>query len=264
MSETVRCPDCGHSNPAEREACEACQFPLRAEPAAPPEPVSSGGAPPVSSGAAQPEGPAGVPERPLRPLRPRRPRPASNQALSLWLIFGTICALIVLFIGIRGWRDSNFPSVEGSSQNQQARADSLRRVLEKDSTNVSARAMLGDILYDTSNWSDAIIHYRSAIAHDSSLATTIVDLGVCYYNLGDADQAERLFQLTLRRDPHQPVALFNLGIVYERRKQYREALGYYHRALESDPPTGMHQPLMEAMERVQKQLGVSPPPLPQG
>ena len=95
---------------------------------------------------------------------------------------------------------------------------------------MDARIGLANILYNTSNWSEAIVHYRSAIRQDSSRATALVDLGVCYYNLGDAPDAERLFELALQRDPHQPVALFNLGIVSERRSDYAGAMKYFHRA----------------------------------
>jgi tetratricopeptide (TPR) repeat protein len=121
---------------------------------------------------------------------------------------------------------------------------------------------LADILFDTGNWSEAIIHYRAAVRRDSSLVTAMVDMGVCYYNLSDADEAERLFRLALARDPHQPFALFNLGIVYERRKEPAEALKYFHQSLESAPPENMKQALLEAMKRVAAQTGKNAPALP--
>jgi hypothetical protein len=52
--------------------------------------------------------------------------------------------------------------------------------------------------------------------------------------------------------------------VYERREDYNEALRYFHRAMESDPPEGMKQPLVDAMMNVQKKLGIKAPPLPDG
>jgi hypothetical protein len=60
------------------------------------------------------------------------------------------------------------------------------------------------------------------------------------------------------------VALFNLGIVNERRSNYPEALQYYHRALQTAPPEEMKQALIEAMQRVQKASGKTAPPLPDG
>ena len=129
---------------------------------------------------------------------------------------------------------------------------------------MDARVGLGDVLFDTANWPEAIVQYRSAIHQDSTRVAALVDLGVCYYNLGNAAEAERLFQLALARDPHQPRALFNLGIVSEGRSDYEAALQYFHRALQSSPPEDMQQPITEGMQRVMKKLGKAAPPLPGG
>ena len=134
---------------------------------------------------------------------------------------------------------------------------------------------LADILYNTKNWPEAIVHYRSAVHHDSTRTTAIVDLGVCYFNLSDRQEAERLFNLALARDPHQTIALYNLGIVNESRSRPQEALKYFHRALQSEPPPvkgvttvsdslaaeDMRQHIVEAMQRIMQQLGKSAPPL---
>jgi len=253
MTECV-CPDCGHANEPVSARCEACHFPLHAE-----------GAPASAAVDAEATG-THLPglEHPLRPIRPRRPAPPSNQALSLWLVFGTFMALVVVSIAVKANYDRAMLPIVGSNPSQQANADSVLQVLARDSTNILARVRLGDILYDTGNWSEAIVQYRAAVRLDSSLATAIVDLGVCYYNLSDPIEAERHFMLALARNPHLPEASYNLGIVHERRKDYRRALGFFHRALQSGPPEGMHQPLVEAMARVQELAGAKPPPLPDG
>ena len=259
MSDTIRCPDCGHENPPGATECAACGFPLESEA------VARAGAtrrePPRTEPApgAEPPAPPYIP----RPIR-RPPRPRSNmQVTSLWLIFGTFCALAVIGVAIKSNVDRAQQPIEGSSPVQQASADSVMATIQRDSTNVAARVRLGDILYDTGNWSEAIVQYRAAIRMDSSLTPSLVDLGVCYYNLGASEQAERHFLLALKRDPHQPVALFNLGIVYEGRKEYRQALDQFHRALETGPPDEMKQAVVAAMERIQKAQGLKAGPLPQ-
>jgi tetratricopeptide (TPR) repeat protein len=246
---TLRCPDCGHPNPAGAAACEACGFPLAEH-----SQEALHAAPEASSPA-----PQALPPIP-RPRRRRPPR-GSNEALSLWLVFGTIMALVVIYFAVKSNVDRSQPPVEGASPVQQENADSLRLVLEKDSTDVHAQVHLGDLLYDTGNWTEAIVHYRAAIRRDSSLVNALVDLGVCYYNLGAAADAKRHFELALRRDPHQPVALFNLGIVYEGMNDTKLALDFYHRALRTEPPDEMKQAILQAMSRVQKKAGVQPKPL---
>src|SRR5262245_54058132 len=136
MPETRRCPDCGHENPPGLESCEACNFPLAGLPAAPP-------AAPKPGERAEPE----LVIRPMRPLRPRRPAPPSNQATTLWITFGSLCAIIVLFIALKANVERASQPVAGSSPEEQKHADELRATLEKDSTNVDARIELADILY---------------------------------------------------------------------------------------------------------------------
>jgi tetratricopeptide (TPR) repeat protein len=254
MSDTIRCPDCGHENPPGVTECAACGFPLGTE-AAPPR----ASAPAPAAGARPPVAEVPYVPRPIR--RPPRPR-ANAQAATLWLIFGTFCAIVVIGVAIKTNVDRATQPVEGSTPVQQASADSLMAAIQRDSTNVQARVQLADVLYDTANWSEAIVQYRAAIRMDSSLTPSIVDLGVCYYNLGDSQDAERHFQLALNRDPHQPVALFNLGIVYEGRKDYKRAIDMFHRALETAPPDQMKQAVVAAMERIQKAQGLKAGPLP--
>ena len=258
MPDTLRCPDCGHENPAGAAACEACNFPLSAQP--PTEPPISAAEPAPAPGPGIGEPPVAPPLR-MRPVRPRRPRPQSNVALQLWLGVGAFCALLLVFIAVQANMERNNAPVEGSNQDQQKQSDLFRAALARDSTDLEARIGLADILFDTGNWSEAIVHYRAAVRRDSTRVGALVDLGVCYYNLGEPDQAERLFRAALARDPHHPFALFNLGIIYERRGELEQALQYFHRALQSAPPENMKPAILEAMQRVQKQTGKVAPPL---
>jgi tetratricopeptide (TPR) repeat protein len=174
---------------------------------------------------------------------------------------GSFLALLLVLIAVQANLARNDPQVEGSSGEQQKAADGFRAALEKDSTDTRSRVGLADILFDTGNWAEAIVHYRSAVRQDSSLITAIVDLGVCYYNLSVPEEAERLFNLALAREPHQPFALFNLGIVHERRGDNKGALEFFHRALQASPPENMKPAVMEAMQRVVEAGGKPAPPL---
>ncbi len=187
-----------------------------------------------------------------------------SMPVTLWLFMGVVAAVALVWTAYTSFRKNNEPAVEGSSENQQQEADSLRLVLAQDSTNVPANIALANVLYDTANWAQAIPYYARAIARDSSRVEAIVDMGVCYYNQGDVPHAEQLFNLALAHDPHQPVALFNLGVVAERRDDSQGALKYYHRALESGPPDEMKTVLVQKMQALLKKTGQVPPPLEQG
>ena len=265
MSDTLRCPDCGRENPAASDRCAGCNFPLHGIPAAesPAAPESA-----VSERVAGSEGALGpdddpAPILPRRPIRARRPRPQSGLQLQLWLMFAVFAAVSVIFIAVKSNYDRETAPIEGSNEEQMKRAGAFQAALVKDSTDIDAHIGLANVLYDTANWPEAIVHYRAAVNRDSSRATVLVDLGVCYYTLGDATHAAELFRLALRRDPHQPIALFNLGIVSERNGDKVEAMRYYHRALESGPPEELKKAVMDAMTRLGRDSGMTAPPLDQ-
>jgi tetratricopeptide (TPR) repeat protein len=196
-------------------------------------------------------------------MRPRRPRPATLEPvqMQLWLVTGVAVVLGILYFAAQGFWKSNLKPVEGAKPEQQQQADLARAAIEKDSTNLAARIALANVLYDTGNWSEAIVHYKSAARLDPQRPTTLVDLGVCYYNLSQFAAAESLFQHALLLDPAQPVALFNLGIVAETQQHYPQALDFYHRALQANPPEAMKQPLTEHLAAVMEKTGKTAPPI---
>lgn len=248
MSDAVRCPDCGHENPAGSASCSHCNYPLQ-------EPAFGAGAP----GPAEPE----IVIR--RPVRAPRPRPVANpNALFLWMALGAVAAVLLVWQAMDGFKKNNAVPVEGATAEQQRLADSLRAVITRDSTNVDATVEYADVLYDTANWPQAARYYARAIARDSSRVTAIVDMGVCYYNQGETAHAESLFQLALVHRPGHPVALFNLGIVNERMGENDTALKYFHRALEADPPEPMRPEIVKHMQQILEKTGRKAPPLDPG
>jgi len=255
MPESVRCPDCGTVNAPGAVSCAQCNFPLAQE---------SRSAAPAGGEAA-----AGTAEsRPFdpgpRPVLRRRPRPNAMEPvqMQLWLITGVAVVLGIVYFAFQGFSKSNAPPIAGARPEQQQQADLARQAIEKDSTNAGARIALADILYDTGNWSDAIVHYRSAARLDPRRATTLVDLGVCYYNLSAFGTAESLFTQALALDPRQPMALFNLGVVAETRGRYDEALDFFRRAQVANPPPVMQKPLLQHMHDVMAKLQSPGPAAP--
>jgi len=260
MTNDLRCPSCGQLNEAGAAQCAHCNFPLHGTPAAP-----GGSAPserPAPGSSERPQ-PVEISMRRIRPIRPRRPGgPDQALQLQLWLVLGGLSVLIVLWTAYQGFRKNNAAApVEGASEQQQHDADVARGEVQRDSTNVNAQVALANVLYDTANWPEAIIHYKSALRLDPTRVTSIVDMGVCYYNLSNGSAAESLFTRALELDPNQPVALFNLGVVAESRNQLEPALQFYHRALRAGPPSNMADALTQATKRVMGKLGKKAPAL---
>ncbi len=245
MSMDVICPSCGFRNPPGQQNCDSCNYPLGSLASRP----EHGG---PSSG--ETRGVAGAPayEAPRRELRrpQRRGAPMQGQSMWLWLLFGTVAAAVLIWTAIDANRKRAVESrVEGSNPAQQTLADAARTALAADSTNVEAHLTLANVLYDTGNWSEAIVHYRTVLRRDPARVPAMVDLGVCYYNLGETKRAEELFQQAVKLDPHQAVALFNLGIVNERHGDVGPALQYYRRALDSAPTDELKSAIEAAIQR---------------
>jgi Flp pilus assembly protein TadD len=181
--------------------------------------------------------------------------------MQIWLVTGVAVVIAIVYFAAQGFWHSNVPPVTGAKPDQQQRADLARRVIEQDSTNVEARIELANLLYDTGNWSEAIVHYRSADRLDPKRSTTVVDLGVCYYNLGRFATAESLFHHALELEPQQVFALFNLGIVAESREKWDTALDFFHRAMQANPPEAMRPALEQHVQAAMARSGKKPPPL---
>jgi cytochrome c-type biogenesis protein CcmH/NrfG len=248
MPETIRCPSCGAENAPEAETCARCNFPIH-------DPASKT----ASAPAAEPEFQFDPGPRPTR--RRARPDAAQPIQMQIWLFAGLAVVLGLVYFATQGFWKSNVKPVDGANPQQEQRADQARAVLAKDSTNVEARIELANVLYDTGNWSEAIVHYKSAARLDPNRSTTAVDLGVCYYNLGHFAEAESLFVHALAIDPHQAVAMFNLGIMAESQKRWDDALQRFHTAMEADPPDQMKQVLEQHIQDVMAKSGRKPPPL---
>ncbi len=290
MAHELRCLSCAHENEPGASVCAACNYPLR-DGAPAPAPAASATSAPVHEAAAEtssatpaeqpriyrePVAPAPPPAisapaakpaveiRRVRPIRPRRPAdPQQKLQTQLIVVLGGMAVVIaILSVAWQGYRKNNGPAqaqVPGATAQQLADMALATNQIQADSTNVNAQIALANTLYDTANWSEAILHYRTALRLDPSRVTTIVDLGVCYYSLSDMASAEELFTRALLLDPRQPVALFNMGIVSEAKGESEKAVQYFKKALQSNPPEGMRAGLEESIQRVQAKVGKQPP-----
>ncbi len=244
MPETIRCPDCGQENPADSPRCRRCHHPLR------------------------PAGPAPGAEEPVlllrRPVRRPRPRPMAQGALWLWALAGVAVAATLVYYVYTDLHHRAAPPIEGATAAQQRAGDSLRAVLERDSTDLEAMVAYGNLLYDTANWAQAARWYAGVLARDSSRVQVLVDLGVCWYNQGDGLRARRALESALRRDPAHTVALYNLGIVHERAGDDAAALRYFHQSLAAGATGAVAQAAVQHLQGIQQRTGRPAPPLGPG
>ena len=89
----------------------------------------------------------------------------------------------------------------------------LKEALAMDPKNVNAWISLGNLMMDTSRFSEAIDAYEKALALDPKNIDVRVDLGTCYRNTGKPDMAVKEYRKALEVNPQHLHAHINLGIV---------------------------------------------------
>jgi tetratricopeptide (TPR) repeat protein len=91
--------------------------------------------------------------------------------------------------------------------------------LKQEPDNIGLNIEMGNLLFDSQRFSEAVPYYEKAIALDSKKADVIVDLGVCYFNIENYDKAKQLFEDALKSEPNHVNALYNVGVVAIRLKE---------------------------------------------
>jgi tetratricopeptide (TPR) repeat protein len=68
-------------------------------------------------------------------------------------------------------------------------------------------------------------------AQDQGEVGRMLSAGFGLLEQGDYDQAQKVYEELLKKDPTQPLALNNLGAIMVKRGKYDQALGYLRRSL---------------------------------
>src|ERR1044072_3628007 len=110
----------------------------------------------------------------------------------------------------------------------------LEKLLSAEPDDFQARCRLGELYFSKGRLDDALVEVKKSIEMaegiraemNRSLAMYYSNLGTIYATKNMADEAEAEFKRALDVFPHDVLALFNLGRVYDDKKQYMEGKGY--------------------------------------
>lgn len=84
----------------------------------------------------------------------------------------------------------------------------------KEPGDIQSKVMLGNIYYDRGNFQEAATWYEGALKLDDKDPNVLVDLGVCYKNMGRPSDALASFDRALALEKDKKEALFNKVVVY--------------------------------------------------
>lgn len=154
-----------------------------------------------------------------------------------------IMASVLLIFAVSGCQKKeepkqkyDFPSGPPGTVQSMDQAKMLKEALAKDPKNTAGWISLGNMMMDSSRFSEAIDAYEKALALDPKNADVRVDLGTCYRNTGKPDIAIKEYRKALEVNPQHMHALKNMGIVfaYDLRDN-KEAVKAFEKALSIAP-----------------------------
>ena len=138
--------------------------------------------------------------------------------------------------------------------NQQAtQILSLEQEVAVNPTNVRAWIQLGNVYFDTNNYSKAIRAYEKSLELSPDNPNVLTDLGVMYRRNGRSDKALEAFDRAIAVDPTHEQSRFNKGIVLNYDMRDREgAIKAWEDLLRVNPnamaPDGL--PISEAIKKL--------------
>ena len=95
----------------------------------------------------------------------------------------------------------------------QEEIDAVAEQLNADPENVELNTKMGNLLFDSGKFQEAIPFYQKSLAKAPNNPDVIVDLGVCFFNLQDYPAAQEKFEAALKIDKDHINALYNMGVV---------------------------------------------------
>lgn len=136
-------------------------------------------------------------------------------------------------------------------------ADDIQRVqsqLDADPANTDLQLQLGNMLFDSQRYREAIGHYSKVLETDPNNADVRVDLGVSHYNLQEFKVAEEQFKLVLKGQPDHLNALYNMGIVCLKLGEVNQLISYWGQLIEKAPESGQAQQAKAYLEELHQEI----------
>ena len=151
------------------------------------------------------------------------------------------------------------PSLEDMKRMADKKAEPLLARLKTDPNNSDLLNQIATVYKSTHQFKDAATYYQKAIDANPKNVPARNDLASCLYYLGDVDGALSQLQQSLRYDPKDPTALFNLGMMRLQGKNDRNgAITAWQQLLKLNPALAPEKKAVVEKVIAQAQKGVNP------
>jgi len=134
----------------------------------------------------------------------------------------------------------------------QQREKELRAQIKNNPNSLDLNIQLGNVLFDSKKYGDAIPYYEKAVGLDPKNPDVIVDLGVSYFYLNQLDKAKNLFREALKLNPNHINALFNMGVVAVQTKELDLLMSSWGKLIKAAPNSPQAQQAQSVLDEIHK------------
>ena len=135
-----------------------------------------------------------------------------------------------------GATSGQMPSLDQMKKMADKKAEPLLAKLKSDPNNSGLLLQVGKIYQATHQFKDAVRYYDKALKVDSKNVPARNEMASCLYYTGDADGALAQLEQSLKDDPKNADALFNLGVIkWDAKKDAKGAVSAWQQLLKSNP-----------------------------
>jgi uncharacterized membrane protein YvbJ len=161
------------------------------------------------------------------------------------IVSSVIIIIFVLALLITGVFDSGVQSNLTQVNNQSSGSDvslenlneitDLENKIKANPDDMEATLHLAHLQQDSKLFDKAIVNYRKYLEKDPENADARVDMGICFYNLGDNKSAINEMESALKYQPNHQIACLNLGIVNLAAQNIIESKKWFKKTIELNP-----------------------------
>jgi len=183
--------------------------------------------------------------------------------LSSYNLIYIVALVSIIITGIYGYRyvtskQGTDPHTHGKQTEQmdqqpafdQNMFDQLKSRLNANPTGFEAHVDMGNFLFDSRRYDDALIYYQKALEVRPNAIDVLVDVGVSHFNMQRFEQAKIYFNKALTIDDKHPNALYNLGVVSAQMGDMSAMLELWEKLIEVAPGSVTAQKAKQMIEQI--------------
>jgi len=168
----------------------------------------------------------------------------SNPLFSWKVIVGFLGLLLILVVAVDLFskkeqapvqEQATAPTMPAANMQLAGQISELEKEIAANPSDMQALLKLANLSHDGRFFDKAITYYKRYIDKNIKDANARVDLGICYFENGDTEEAQKQMLTALKYDPKHLQAHFNLGIVNLKARRIQEANDWFKKTIALAP-----------------------------